>query len=134
MEDSIVWLKQPVNRINNYSYDEGNGKVLYKNPCLKYLGEEINSFIDSLDNETKASPGKYFVKETNEVDSVYLFNGKCPDGFESNPRKSICEVRPGIDEQQICMKIDPLTRKSEVDMLKEHIQKIQQQGGQQGGI
>ena len=120
--DSIVWLK-PIPRINNMSFAD-SGKVMYKNPCLMYLGQEVNDFVDSLDNETKATPGKYFIKDTGEVDTVYLYVKKCPPGWEQNVRKSICEPRPGINTKALCTKTDPLTKRSEVDLLKEHIQKL----------
>lgn len=109
------------------SYAEESGGVLYKNPCLKFLDEAANDFVDNLDNETKATPGRYFIKDTEEVETVYLYLGKCLPGYTQNVRKSLCEVRPGVDEATICTKIDPLTRKSKVDLLKEHISKLQGQ-------
>ena len=124
----IIWL-QPIPKTNSMSFQEGSDKALYKNPCLMYMGEDINKLVDSLDNQAKATPGKYFIQDTGEDDTVRLFLSKCPDGYEQNVRQSRCELRPGIDGEALCKKIDPLTRRSEIDLLTEHLEKVVQQRG-----
>ena len=124
MED-IIWLK-PIPLINNMSFEEGGEGLLYKHPCLMYMGKEVNQLVDSLDNQKKASPGKYYVKDTEEVETVRLYVDKCPDGWEQNVRQSKCELRRGVDGEALCKRIDPLTRKSKIDLLKEHIQRTLQ--------
>ena len=100
-------------------------KPMYLNPCLQYLGEEYMDFVNGLDNQTKATPGKYYIPDKDEVDVVQLYVAKCPDGTIQNVKQGRCDERPGQSMEAICNKTNPLTEKSSVEMLKTHIDKIQ---------
>ena len=111
---------------------------LYMNPCLSYLPEEEVEFIRKLPKELQATPGKYFLKDKNEVDVVRFFVDKCPDGTTQNIKQARCEPRPGQDLQQLCGTKSPVSGKSQLEMLQNHLIKVkedlknQQQGQGQG--
>lgn len=129
---TIVWLDNPPQINGTFAFAEQGSKPLYKNPCLTYLGQEANQFVDGLDNKTKATPSRFFIKETQETDEVRLYLNKCPNGTIQNVRQSRCEVRPGVDLKSICTQPNPLTRKSPVEILSIHLKNLQR--GQRNAV
>ena len=110
----------------SYRYaEEDESSVLFKHPCLSLLTPEVNQFVDRLPNDVRAKPMKYFVSESNEVDTVRLFVRKCPDGTIQNIKQARCEEAPGKSLKAICTAPDPmLGGRNRLDMLTIHINKL----------
>lgn len=124
----IIPLKPEPKIAGAYSYQEGSSQQpMFLHPCIQFLSEEEVDFIQSLPKELQATPGRYYIKSRNETDVVRLYVGKCPDGTIQNIKQARCEQRPGQDLETICMQPDKLTGQSKVEMIRKHLQAVQEQ-------